>query len=156
MSTTNDARANAYLRTQVMSASQEELRLMLIDGAIKFTTMGRDGIASGDHEKSFEGFAQARAIITELMTSMRPDVAPELCERVRSLYTFMYTELVTASMERDSAKADRVIDLLGFERETWVLLMEQLKAERSGSVPAAASGSGAVGDAGYRPLSLEG
>ena len=165
MTTTNDPRANAYLRTQVMSASQEELRLMLIDGAIKFATMGREGLAAGDHEKSYEGFSQARAIVTELMTSVRQDVAPELCERVRSLYTFMYTELVSASLEKDIGKADRVIELLGFERETWVMLMEQLKAERAaGAAPVGASGLAAapasaqatVPDAGYRPLSLEG
>ena len=104
---------------------------MLIDGAIKFATMGREGLAAGDHEKSYEGFSQARAIVTELMTSVRQDVAPELCERMRSLYTFMYTELVSASLEKDIGKADRVIELLGFERETWVMLMEQLKAERA-------------------------
>ncbi len=159
MSTTNDARANAYLRTQVMSATPEELRLMLIDGAIKFTTQGRDGLASGDAEKSFEGFAQARAIITELMTSMRTDVAPELCERVRSLYTFLYTELVSASLERDASKADRVIEMLGYERETWVLLMEQLKAEHAGGGEGSqAPDAGPAQDAGtgYRPLSLEG
>lgn len=178
---TNDARANAYLRTQVMSASQEELRLMLIDGAIKFTTMGRDGLESKDLEKSYEGFSQARAIVTELMTSVRTDVAPELCERVRSLYTFMYTELVSASLEKDVVRADRVIELLGYERETWVLLMEQLKVERASAVtkaavgapapsqapnPAAAQQAPAVqpkpamptnpADPGYRPLSIEG
>lgn len=159
MSTTNDARANAYLRTQVMSASQEELRLMLIDGAIKFATMGRDGLAANDHEKSYEGFSQARAIVTELMTSVRQDVAPELCERVRSLYTFMYTELVSASLEKDVERANRVIELLGYERETWVLLMEQLKTERA-SAPATAGtpapAAAAQPDAGYRPLSIEG
>lgn len=138
---------------------------MLIDGAIKFTTQGRDGLASGDHEKSYEGFAQSRAIITELMTSMRTDVAPELCERVRSLYTFMYTELVSASMERDLPRADRVIELLTYERETWVLLMEQVKRERAaGQVPGqAAAPSPTAGTIqptppadGYRPLSVEG
>ena len=159
MSTLNDPRSNAYLQTQVMSATPEELRLMLIDGAIKFATMGRAGLASGDHEKSYEGFSQARAIITELMTSMRTDVAPELCERVRSLYSFLFTELVTASMERDIARADKVIELLGYERETWVLLMEQIKAERaSGNAAPVATGTpdGPAPDAGYRPLSVQG
>ncbi len=160
MATTNDARANAYLRTQVMSASQEELRLMLIDGAIKFTTMGRDGLVAGDHEKSYLGFSQARAIVTELMTSVRADVAPELCERVRAVYTFMYTELVSASLEKDAARADRVIELLGYERETWVLLMDQLRAQRASAQPAAvgqaAVASGASPEAVYRPLSVQG
>jgi flagellar protein FliS len=126
--------ANAYLRNKVFSASAEELRLMLLDGAIKFTTQGRDGVLAGDHEQSFEGFSQARAIIAELMTSMRPEVAPDLCERVRAVYSFLYRELVAASTERDASKADRVLEILAFERETWVMLMEQLRADRSAGV----------------------
>lgn len=159
MSTTSETQANTYLRTQVLSATAEELRLMLLDGAIRFTTQGLDGLRKGDHERSYEGFTQARAIITELMTSMRTDVAPELCERVRSLYTFLYTELVTASMEQDAGRAERVIELLGYERETWVLLMEQIKRERAEGVAPAPAGSIAPTPPpadGYRPLSVEG
>lgn len=148
MTAIQNNQANVYLRTQVMSASAEQLRLMLLDGAIKFTRQGREGLSAGNHEQSYEGFTQARAIISELMTSMRTDVAPELCQQVRSLYTFLYTELVGASMERDLTRADRVIEMLGYERETWVMLMDTLKADRSGrsdSEPAA-----------YRPISVQG
>ncbi|MEM1071277.1 MAG: flagellar export chaperone FliS [Planctomycetota bacterium] len=149
---------NAYLRTQVLSASAEELRMMLIDGAIKFTRQGRDGIASGNHEGSYEGFSQARAILSELMTSMRTEVAPELCERVRSLYSYMYNQLVSASMDRDQAKADEVLELLGYERETWQLLMESLKSQPSqpASSPQSASPESGAAPAGYRPLSVQG
>lgn len=148
MTTIQNSQANAYLRTQVMSASAEQLRLMLLDGAIKFTRQGRQGLSAGNHEQSYEGFTQARAIISELMTSMRTDVAPELCQQVRSLYTFLYTELVGASMERDIARADRVIEMLGYERETWVMLMDSLKTDRPGK-PAAEPGA-------YRPISVQG
>ena len=42
--------ATTYLRTQVLTASPEKLRLMLLDGAIRFTRQGRDGILAKDHE----------------------------------------------------------------------------------------------------------
>ncbi|MGP1272834.1 MAG: flagellar export chaperone FliS [Phycisphaerales bacterium] len=150
MTTPLPGSANAYLRTQVMSASPEELRLMLIDGAIKFTKQGREGLLTGNHEQTFGGFSQARAIISELMTSMKPDVAPELCERVRSLYSFMYAELVSASLDREIPKADRVLELLAYERETWVMLMQELK--RTGITPAEAGGL----TGGHRPISVQG
>lgn len=168
MTTALNSTANAYLRTQVMSASAEELRLMLIDGAIRFTTLGRDGLAAGNHEQSYSGFTQARAIVSELMTSMRSDVAPELCERVRSLYSFMYAELVSASLDRDAAKADRVLELLRYERETWVMLMDELKraggsadassrpAPNQAGPTSAAQGQPHEGPTGYRPLSIQG
>ena len=42
--------ANAYLRTQVMSASPAELRMMLLDGAVKFARQGRQGLAEQNHD----------------------------------------------------------------------------------------------------------
>src|SRR5438034_2772077 len=92
--------ANAYLRTKVMTASPEELRLMLLDGAIKFARQGREGLAAKDFEASYNGISQSRDIILELLTTIRPEYDPELCERVKAVYTFMYSEMVAASLEK--------------------------------------------------------
>ena len=72
----------AYLKSKVLSASPEELRLMLLEGAIKFTLQGREGLATKNYEASFNGFSQARNIVMELINSIRPDADPELCARV--------------------------------------------------------------------------
>lgn len=128
--TTQQASSMAYLRTRVMSATQEELRLMLLDGAIKFARQGRDGLAKKDYEASYNGFTQARSIVLELINSMRPEVAPELCQKLSSLYTFIYTEMIEASLEKDVSRADEAIRLLEYERETWLLLMEQQACEQ--------------------------
>ena len=118
--------ANAYLRTRVMTASPEELRLMLLDGAIKFAQQGREGLAAKNYEMSFNGIDRCRNIILELIVTVREDVAPELAKNVKSLYTFFYNELTNASLEKSVAKIDKVIELLNFERETWVMLMQKL------------------------------
>lgn len=129
--------ANQYLRTKVMSASPAELRLMLIEGAIRFCHQGRDGLESKDYEKSFEGLTQAKAIIMELINGLRPEVDAELCNRLSGLYTFMYTRLIEANLEKEPSMVDEVIKLLEYECETWTLLIEQLAKERSGgTVPA--------------------
>jgi len=122
---TNDT-ANAYLRTQVMTASPAELRLMLIDGAIRFARQGRDGMAARDHEKAFEGLSQAKAIILELINCLRPEVDPELCQRLSALYTYMYRQLIEANLEKNPEMIDEVISLLEYDRETWSMLMKQL------------------------------
>ncbi|MEM1185001.1 MAG: flagellar export chaperone FliS [Planctomycetota bacterium] len=129
MNDTN-ANANAYLRTKVMGAKPEELRLMLIEGAVKFAMQAKEGLETKDYEKSFNGFSQCRDIVTELMTTVRVDIAGEVGERVRSLYAFMYTELVDASFGKDIEKVSKVIELLEFEAETWRLAVEKMKVER--------------------------
>jgi len=128
--------ANAYLRTKVLTATPEELRLMLLDGAIKFARQGREGLAARDYEASYNGITQSRNIVLELLTTVRPEPDPELATRVKAVYTFLYTELVNASIDRSVEKLDRVIELLEFERETWVLLMQQLGQERATGKPA--------------------
>lgn len=126
--------ANAYLRTKVLTAPPEQVRLMLLDGAIRFASQGRDAMERKDFEGIYLGVSQCRAIVFELMTSIGPDVEPTLGQRVRALYTYMYSRLLEASTERNLAKLDEVIELLRFERETWAMFLEKLAAERAGAV----------------------
>ncbi|MEM1165592.1 MAG: flagellar export chaperone FliS [Planctomycetota bacterium] len=121
---------NPYFRTKVLTASPEQLRLMLIDGGIHFMELGRDALAKKDFEGVYENISQAKAILLELINALRPEHAPDLCERLSSLYTFMFTELTRASTERSPEVVDKVIELMRFERETWVMLMEKVAKER--------------------------
>ncbi len=125
--------ANAYLKTKVLTASPEELRLLLLDGALRFATQGRDGLTRKDYEASYNGLSQCRAIILELITTIRPEADPELAARVRSLYTFIFSEIIEASFEKDAARLDNVIRLLQYERETWGMLHQKLAEERAGA-----------------------
>lgn len=145
--------ANAYLRTKVLTASPEELRLMLLDGAIKFARQGRDGLARKDFEASYNGVSQARNIVLELLMTVRDDHDPELAGRVKSVYTFLYVELVNGSMEKSVEKIDAVIKLLEFERDTWAMLMQKIRQERSGGAEPDAEVAAAGAPAG---LSVEG
>ncbi len=126
--------ANAYLRTKVMTASPEELRLMLLDGALKFANQARVGLEKQHPEMIYEGFTQCRDIVLELTNTIKTEPAPEIAKSVRELYTYMYGELVKASIEKDIAILDAVIGLLEYERETWVLTMEQIARERESGV----------------------
>ncbi len=153
---TTETTINPYLRTKVLTASPEELRLLLLDGAIRFASQAREGLQERDYHKSYEGFRQCRDIIMELLSTIRPEVNPELCSRLSGLYTFMYTELVSASMEKNPARVDKIIGLLEYERETWQMLMQKLTDERTGGASAPARPAPAALDAGSPrpPLSL--
>lgn len=144
--------ANAYLRTKVMTASPAQLRLMLIEGAIKFAIQGRDGLASKDYAASYNGLTQAKSIILELINCLRPEVDADLCAKLSALYTFMYRRLIDANLEKKPAIVDEVLALLEYERETWVMLMERLAEEKAGATPAATSTVAAD----RTPLSVEG
>lgn len=137
---------NPYFRTKVLTASAEELRLMLIEGCIRFLKEGREALERRDFEKIYEHFTNARNILMELTTSLRRDVDAELCERLEGIYTYVLRLTIDGTFDKNLAKVDEAIHLMEYDRETWVLLMEKLAGEK-----AAASAN-----AEYTPISVQG
>ena len=130
---------NPYLRTKVMTASPTELRLMLLDGAIKFLEQGKAGLESRDYEASYNGISRCQNILMELLNGLEPEREPELCAKLSGLYTFMYTQLMRACIDKDTAIAGEVLNLLRYERETWHLLMQQMADENASGAAAASA-----------------
>ena len=147
------ADVNEYLRTKVMTASPAELRLLLIDGAIRFARQAALGLQAGDHEQIYLGSSQCRAILTELITSLQPDADPALCQRLSELYTFIYNQLVDAVSNRDHEAIGKVVELLEYEQETWRLAIARLAEEEDAAATGAAQ-DGPVTSSG--PLNLHG
>ncbi|HBS28237.1 MAG TPA: flagellar export chaperone FliS [Phycisphaerales bacterium] len=131
---------NPYFRTKVLTARPEELRLMLLEGSLRFMRDAREGMGARDYERMFEGISSARNIVVELMTSLRHDIAPDLCARMDSLYNYMFRRLTEASFEKDASKLDEVISLMDYERETWTMVIEKAARER-GNAPSAPPGA---------------
>ncbi|MAB72130.1 MAG: hypothetical protein CMJ54_06450, partial [Planctomycetaceae bacterium] len=49
-----------------MTASPAELRLLLLDGALRFAEQAREGLEAKNFEQAYEGSRQCRAILAEL------------------------------------------------------------------------------------------
>ena len=105
--TTNTS--NHYLKTKVMTASQEELQLMLYDGAIRFAQQARQAILDKNIEQGYNLLIKTQKIVLELSNSMRDEISPETCSHMRALYMFCYEKLVTANMSRDIEPLDEAV-----------------------------------------------
>jgi flagellar secretion chaperone FliS len=134
--------ANPYLKTKIMTASPEELRLMLYEGAIKFCIQGKEAMSAGQFENSYNALMRAQKIVLELSSSLNHTVAPELCEKLSALYTYIYRRLVDANIKREVAAVDEAIQLLDYEKQTWQLLMQKVAAEQ-GKAPERRTDAGA-------------
>jgi flagellar secretion chaperone FliS len=119
-----------YLRNQILTASPEQLQLMLYDGAIRFSRRGRDALAKNDLEESFNHLTRAQRIVLEMLNGLRPEVNPEVCNKMVGLYNFVYRRLVDGSIHKDTQAIDEAIRILEYQRETWTLLMDKLAKER--------------------------
>jgi flagellar protein FliS len=151
--------SDQYLRNAVMTASPEQLQLMLYDGAIRFTRHGIEGLEKQNFEDVFYGFGRAQKIVLELLGSLNYDVDRALCTRMAGLYNYIYRQLVEANVQRNVRLAREALELLEYQRETWVLLMNKLVQERSGGAPEqkpAPSRPPAPSDEVYGSLSVQG
>lgn len=150
---TQDA-STEYQRNAVLTATPEQLHLMLYDGAIRFTRQAREAMERKDLETSCEKLLRVQRIMLELENGLRPEVNPDLCRQMSSLYSFVYDRLVEANMKRDVALVDESLQVLEHMRETWCLLLGKLreaKAAPAATPPTRPASTAGVGEA----LSIE-
>jgi flagellar protein FliS len=123
--------AQNYLRTQVLTATPEQLQMMLYDGAIRFAEQARPALQNKNWETSYNMITKAQRIIAELISSLRPDVAPDLCGKLAALYNYVYRQLVEANSHHKVEALDEAIKILRYQRETWALLLNQLGKQKA-------------------------
>ena len=138
----------AYLETQISTATPQKLRLMLIDGGIRFARLGQIAWQEDRPDDAFEHVSRCRAIVSELLAGVRVEQS-DLTRQVAAIYGFLFTLLTEAQAHRDSGRLEQVIRVLEEERVTWAAVCEQMPeapidleqpeeilAPRTGGIPA--------------------
>jgi flagellar protein FliS len=118
--------AQHYLKTKVFTATPEQLQLMLYDGAIRFGEQARLALEEKNYERSYHNISRVQKIITEMSSTLKPEIAPDLCQKLAALYTYVYRKLVDANVDHKIEALDEALSLLRFQRETWTMLLDQL------------------------------
>lgn len=123
---------NPYLRDAVMTATPEQLQLMLYDGAIRMALQARDAIEGRDYETSFNKLSRAQNIVLEMQNGLNYEINRPLCQRVAAIYNFIYRKLIDANVGRNVADIDDALKVLRVERETWQILVDKVNHMRDG------------------------
>lgn len=119
-----NAYANQYQNNQILSASPEQILIMLYDGAIRFTRQAILGIEEGRPSMKMEGISRAMAIIAEFSNTLDREVGGEIADNLDGLYHFMMREMTAARSENSIAKLQVVEALLLDLRSTWLEAIE--------------------------------
>ena len=120
--------SDAYLQNAVMTATPEQLQMMLYDGAIRFARQAREAMLGKDLETACEKLLRVQRIVTEMKNGLRPEIQPELCEQLAGLYNFVYWRLVEANVRHEPAFIDEALKILEHQRETWRMLLEKVQS----------------------------
>lgn len=124
-----------YFENQVFTSSPQRLRLMLIDGALQYARRALKHWQEGRIYEGGEAIIGCQRIVTELLRSLNPEIAPELVGNVSAIYNFVFRSLIEAGLKRDQVKLNDAISVLEIERETWRQVCEQLGTALDASQP---------------------
>jgi flagellar protein FliS len=108
----------AYAQSSVLTASREQLVVMLYDGAIRFLRQSAEAMRAGQREQSRNRMRRAEAIIDELNGTLDMSYG-EVPARLRSIYLFCKRHLIHANVAQDPDAIDAVVRLLAELREAW-------------------------------------
>ena len=107
-----------YRKTQVSTASQGELLIMLFDGAIKFTGQAKDLIEQKDYEGANQRLIRTQDTVNELISSLNLDTG-EIAQNLYQLYRYIYDRLLEANLQKDADPLQEVLHMLTELRDTW-------------------------------------
>jgi len=134
MTSAQQSNVTQYMRTQVLTASKEQLMLMLYDGLLRFLEQAKVKIDEKNIEGSYDLLIRSKRILTELICGLDFNVDQLLCQRLESLYNYCYRRLIVANIKKDKKAIDEVVTLLGPLRDTWAQAIEKSKAEQPAAV----------------------
>ena len=120
-----DDRSYQYLEAQIMTATPQKLRLLLIEGAIRYAHQTLEYWELGQQERAIESLNHCRAILLELLSGVRIEHS-ELTQKVAAVYLFLLQCLTEAQIKRDQQRVRETINVLEVERETWRLVCEKM------------------------------
>lgn len=110
-----------------MTASPQELTLMLYDGAIKFTNQAKAAIEENDSQKAHALILRVENIITEFRATL--DMTYKISESFEMMYEYIYRRLIDANIKKDNNILDEVLGLLRELRDTWKEAMKLAKQQ---------------------------
>jgi len=117
--------AQQYTNTAVETGSPVRLVAMLYQGAIRFVNEAEEAIRARDTERKADRINRAIRIVQELGNALESDAAPELCERLSTLYEYLEYELLQASTFNDPHHLDHCRRVLTRLSDAWEQLADQ-------------------------------
>lgn len=104
--------------------------MMLYDGALRFGEQARAALEKKQYDQSYALIVRVQRIITELSSSLKHDVSPDLCGKLAALYNYAYRQLIEANVSHSLERLDDAMSVLRYQRETWDLLLKQLSRQK--------------------------
>ena len=117
---------NIYKQNSVNMASSQQLLLMLLDGAVKYTKIARMAILNKDIARAHKELVRVQDIFLDLMITM--DKNTKYMEDLYNIYDFIKNELAKANIKKDITIIDNTLPLIEEIRDMWYEVDAKIKS----------------------------
>ena len=128
----------AYQKTNVNTASQGRLVVLLYEGAVKHLKAAlnlfdeNEKIKPGNIEQFGIHLQKTQAIITELQVSLDMEKGGDIARNLMSLYVYFNEELMDATISHSKTKIEFILKMVDELAESWRII-----ANSTANAPAA-------------------
>ena len=116
---------NKMLEDQVLTATKEELTLMLYEGGIRFLNQAILAVEKGDAIKANKLILRVEDIVREFQITL--DHQYPIAKQLDPLYDYMYRRLVEGNIRKDVEILNEVLGMFRDFRDTWKEAMKLSK-----------------------------
>ena len=118
-----------YQQNSVLTATPEELTLMLYNGCIKGIKFAQIAIDENDYEKANFYICKAEAIVRELRNTL--DMKYDIAKNLYDLYTYFLDRLIEANVKKNRDILEEIQHFVEDIRDTWSKAIKEARIENS-------------------------
>lgn len=120
---------NTYKKNSVSMSSKEQLLLMLLDGAVKYTKIAKMAIENKDIPRAHKELVRVQDIFLELMITLDKSSNKHM-EDIYNLYEFIKSELGRANIKKDIKIIDNILPVIEEVRDMWYEVDRKIKSTK--------------------------
>lgn len=117
---------NAYKKNSVNTLTSEQLLLMLVDGAVKYTKIAKLAIEQKDIQRAHKELVRVQDIFLELMITLDKSAGKHM-EDLYDIYDFIKSELIKANMTKDTQTIENILPVIEEVRDMWHEVDKKIK-----------------------------
>jgi len=111
--------ARQYAKVQANTVSQEQLLIMLYEGAVRFLGQAREELEAGRLPTGKTALSKGMAIIAELQNTLDREAGWDGAEDLFDLYDYMMRSLTEANISGNLVHIDEVRSMMSDLCDTW-------------------------------------
>lgn len=127
-----------YKQTAILSATREQILLMLYEGAIKFTKLAVQAIDENKIAERGQNILKAYDIVAELQVSLDHSVGGDLPKQLDQLYVFILEQYTKANIKGDKESLLSCIKILENLYDGWKQIINNQNTTKTGNNEGAA------------------